>query len=127
MLHYANLLSKLLLSLEHIRDHKSQVCIIMNCTSFSKNKCSLLTEAYVLHHFTGVKPLKVLFLKVKKFKYFVVSSPRGVDRHHTVCKAFFQRYPGKKELLCGIHGILNDGYNVGLSTVEKFPDFILCA
>lgn len=124
---YANLLSKLLLSPEHIRDHKSQVCIIMNCTLFSRNMCSLLTEACILHHFTGVRPLKVLSLKVKKFKYFVVSSPRGVGRHHTLCKTFFQRYPRKTEPLCGIYGILNDGYNVGLSAVKKFPDFILCA
>lgn len=51
---YENLLSKLLLSPELIRDHKSQVCMIMNCTPFSRNMCSLLTEACVLHHFTGV-------------------------------------------------------------------------
>lgn len=124
---YANLLSKLLLSSEYIRDHKTQLCIIMNCTPFARNMCSLLTEIYALHHFTGVRPLKVLSLQVKKFKYFIVSSARGVGRHHTVFKPFFLRYPGKKEPLCGIYGILNDCYNVGLSTVKKFPDFILCA
>lgn len=63
---YANLLSSVALP-EHSRDHKSQVCIIMNCTPFSRNGCSLPTEAYVLHHFTGIRPLKVLSLKVKKF------------------------------------------------------------
>lgn len=69
--------------------------------------------------------MRFLPLKVKKFKSFVV-------RSRDVCITLFVRLSfkgilGKKELLCGIYGILSDGYNVDLSAIKMFPHFILRA
>lgn len=63
--------------------------IILICTLFFPGAQVVFWQK---HTFIGVKPLKVLSLKVKKFKYFVIRSSRVVGRHHIVCKTYFQRY-----------------------------------
>lgn len=107
---YTDVFGKLLLSPECIEDCTFQLSLQHNdVQSFSEHICSLLAEARILHISQALDFRRFLPLKVKKFKSFPLRSPGGVGTHHSACTTFFQRYPGKKEPLCGIYGIFNNG------------------